>query len=161
MQTVKVDGRYSLELPSDFKKADDINEEASLQYQNTIKNIFVIVIDEPKTALEKALTENSLNDSYTNDLEGYSRLITNGMDASISVKKMPDFKDTSINGFKARLLSFDGLSSGNRVYWKLAFVDGNNRYYQIMVWTSADNQKKYENEMASIINSFKETDKSK
>jgi hypothetical protein len=161
MQTVKVAGRYSLELPSDYKKVNDINEEASLQYQNTIKNIFIIVIDEPKTALAKALSENSLNDSYTNDLEGYSRLITNGMDASISVKNMPDFEDTTINGFKARLLSFDGLSSGNRVYWKLAFVEGNNRYYQIMVWTNADNQKKYENEMAAIINSFKETDKSK
>jgi uncharacterized protein YhfF len=138
----------------------DLNEEASLQYQNTIEELYVLVIDEPKTALAMALEQTSLN-NYTNDLEGYSKLITNGMDASISVKKMPDFEDTTINGLKARLLSFEGLSSGNRVYWKLAFIEGNNRYYQIMLWTEADSRKKHEKEMTAIINSFKETDKSK
>lgn len=161
LHTVTIENRYTLDLPVDYKKVDDLNEEASLQYQNTVKQLYVIVIDEPKTALASALAENSLDDSYTNDLEGYSKLITNGMDTSISIKKMPDFKDSTINGLKARLLSFEGLSSGNRVYWKLAFIEGNNRYYQIMVWTEADSRKKYEDEMAAIINSFKETDKSK
>lgn len=161
LHTVTIENRYTLDLPADYKKVDDLNEEASLQYQNTIKELYVIVIDEPKTALASALAENSLDDSYTNDLEGYSKLITNGMDTSISIKKMPDFKDSTINGLKTRLLSFEGLSSGNRVYWKLAFIEGNNRYYQIMVWTEAESRKKYEAEMAAIINSFKETDKSK
>lgn len=161
VRTVAIDGRYTLELPANFKKVTDLNAEASLQYQNTFEELYTIVIDEPKEALAKALEQNSLYDSYSNDLEGYSRLISDGMDSSISVKKMPDFEETTINGLKARLLSFEGLSSGNRVYWKLAFIEGNNRYYQIMVWTLADSRKKHEKEMTAIINSFKETDKSK
>ncbi|MNK10907.1 hypothetical protein D3C87_289400 [compost metagenome] len=161
MQTVNSDGDYTMELPLSFTKANDLNDGASLQYQNTFKELYVIVIDEPKTELIKALKKNSLETTYNNDLKGYSELIVDGMDASIAVEKLPDFKDTTINGLNARLLSFEGLTSGNRVYWKLAFIEGNNNYHQIMIWTKAENQKKYEKEMAAIINSFKETDKSK
>lgn len=161
MQTVNSDGDYTMELPLSFTKANDLNDGASLQYQNTFKELYVIVIDEPKTELIKALKKNLLETTYDNDLKGYSELIVDGMDASIAVEKLPDFKDTTINGLNARLLSFEGLTSGNRVYWKLAFIEGNNNYHQIMVWTKAENQKKYEKEMAAIINSFKETDKSK
>lgn len=161
MQTVNSDGDYTMELPLSFTKVNDLNDEASIQYLNTFKELYVIVIDEPKTELIKALKKNSLETTYSNDLKGYSKLIVDGMDASIAVEKLPDFKDTTINGLNARLLSFEGLSSGNRVYWKLAFIEGNNNYHQVMVWTKAEKQKKYEKEMAAIINSFKETDKSK
>ena len=161
VHTVAVKDLYTVEMPESFKKVTDLNAEASLQYQNNIKGIYAIVIDEPKEALEVALEQNSLHDKYNNDLKGYSQLITDGMDSSISVKKMPDFEDATINGLKARVLSFEGLSSGYAVYWKLAFIEGNNRYYQIMVWTEAKSSNKYEEQMAAIINSFKETDKSK
>lgn len=160
-QTVKVEGKYSIDLPKFLEKTNDLNKEASLQYQNQIKEFYAIVIDEPKTALTNALEQNSLSGLYGNDLEGYSRLITDGMDKSIKIKKMPDFKDTTINGAKARLLSFEGVNQGYRIYWNLAFVEGNNRYYQIMVWTKAESKGKYKKEMTAIINSFKETDKSK
>lgn len=161
LQTVNIGNRYTIEVPVSYKKVKDLNEEASLQYQNALKEIYVIVIDEDKEVLAKAIDNNSLYDTYSNDLNGYSRLITDGMDASISVKKMPAFKDTIINGLTARVLSFDGLSSGYHVYWKLAFIEGNNRFYQVMVWTDFKNRNKSEKEMAAIINSFKETDKSK
>lgn len=160
-QTVKVDGKYSIELPKYLEKTSDINPEASLQYQNVVKQFFVIVIDEPKTEFENALQEHSLYDMYSNDLEGYSKLITDSMDKSIKLKKKPEFENTTINGKTARLLSFEGLNSGYPVYWKLAFVEGNSHYYQIMVWTKAESKDKYEKEMTAIINSFKETDKSK
>ncbi len=161
LQTVTIKDRYTIALPDTYKKVKDLNEEASLQYQNSVKGIYVIVIDEEKEALGRAIDNNSLYDTYNNDLNGYSRLITDGMDASISVKKMPAFKETTINEHNARVLSFQGIASGTHVYWKLAFIEGNNRFYQIMVWTEADNRSKYEKEMAAIINSFKETDKSK
>jgi hypothetical protein len=160
-QTVKVDGRYAIDLPSFLTETTDLNAEASLQYQNTFKEFYVIVIDEPKTELIKALDINSMYDRYTADLKGYSELVTDGMDSSIATDSLPAFEETTINGSKARLLSFEGLSSGYKVYWKLAFIEGNNRYYQVMTWTLAESRTKYEDEMLAIINSFKETDKSK
>lgn len=160
-QTVDIEKRYTIEVPVSLTKTNNLNEEASLQYQDTFNDFFLIVIDEPKTAFTKALEQNSLDTTYKNDLEGYSKFITDGMDPSISIKKLPDFEDTTINGLKARLLSFEGIAAGNKVYWKLAFLEGNTTYYQVMVWTHADNRKKSEKKMVAIIDSFKETDKSK
>ena len=160
-KTMNVEGRYSIDLPESFKKSKELNDDASLGYEDPLRELYVIVIDEPKDALESSLEINSLYDTYTNDLKGYSQLIIDGMDSSVSVKEMPPFKDTVINGLKAREVSFEGVSSGYRVYWKLAFIEGKSRYYQIMVWTEAGRRKKQEAKMAAIINSFKDTDKSK
>lgn len=159
-QTIAIEGRYTIEVPVSLTKTKSLNEEASLQYQDNLNDLYLIVIDEPKTTFTKALEKNSLETAYKHDLEGYSKLITDGMESSITIKKFPDFEETTINGLKARLLSFEGLSSGYKVYWKLAFIEGNDTYYQIMVWTQADKRKKFEKEMTAIIDSFKETDKS-
>ncbi|MDV6167470.1 hypothetical protein R1T16_03470 [Flavobacterium sp. DG1-102-2] len=158
--TVNIKDQYQLDVPSNFKKVNDLNKEASLQYQNDFEKLYLIVIDEPKTVFTKAIIDNGLQDRYTDDLKGYADLITDGMENSIAVKEMPPFEELSIGGNKARELSFDGVSSGNHVYWKLAFIEGQNHYYQIMVWTEADNKGKYEKKMNTIVNSFKETDRS-
>lgn len=155
-QTIDIKGQYTIEIPASLSKTNDLNEEASLQYQDNFNDFYTIVIDEPKTEFTKALKQNSLEGAYKNDLVGYSKLITDGMDPSISIKEFPDFEETTINGLKARLVSFEGIAAGNKVYWKLAFIEGSNTYYQVMVWTTADKRKKSEKEMAAIIHSFKE-----
>lgn len=161
IQTVNIEHRYSLDMPKTFKPAKGLNEDASLQYQDPVRELYVIVIDEPKDVLATSLEANSLYDAYSNDLKGYSQLIIDGMDSSVSVKEMPPFEDTVINGMKAKLVSFEGVSSGYRIYWKLAFIEGKNRFYQVMVWTETARRKKHEAKMTGIINSFKDTDKSK
>jgi len=158
-QTIHVEHRYKLDVPANFKKVKDLNKEASLQYQNALDELYVIVIDEPKDVLAQAINDNGLQDRYTDDLKGYSKLITDGMESSIAVQKMPPFKELTIGGDKARELSFEGISSGTGVYWKLAFIEGRDHYYQIMVWTLAESRKKHEKKMNTIVNSFIETDK--
>src|SRR5688572_23783765 len=82
-QTVKIDGRYVMEIPGSMEKTSELNNEASMQYQNMLQELYVIVIDEPKLQLDIALEQNSLYDQYTSDLDGYARLITENMKASL------------------------------------------------------------------------------
>lgn len=156
-KTITIEGNYELDVPVKYAEVNDLNPEASLQYQNSRKNIFVIVIDETKETVATALTKNNLTDRYDNSLKGYSELITDGMDNTIAIKDKPEFNDIIIDNLKARELSFEGIASGNHVYWKLAFIEGKKRFYQVMVWTEAAEQKKHEREMQAIINSFRET----
>jgi len=155
--TAHVGNRYTLELPDHFHRTGDINKDASVQYENHVKNIFVIGIDETKDVVTADIAQKKLSEKYPTTLEGYSQLIVDGMETSIAKKQLPPFEETKIGGLKARVISFEGVSSGNRVYWKIAFIEGTNRFYQIMVWTDAENRSSYEKEMAGIINSFKQT----
>jgi len=160
-QTVKVGGRYFIELPGSFKEAKELNEAASLQYQDLGNEFYVIVIDEPKDVLEKALFDNALESTYTPDINGYSKLVIEGIDPSVAIDSVPPFTEGTVGGLKSREISFTGISQGYHIYWKFAFVEGKNRYYQIMLWTMAENRDKREKDMQEIIRSFRETDKSK
>ena len=107
-QTVKIENKYSLTIPAFLTKAKGLNEEASLQYQNGRKEFYVIVIDDDKEVLVKALEENGLSDTYSNDIKGYSELLLKGFENNINVSKKSEIKDTVINNMKARLINMNG-----------------------------------------------------
>lgn len=160
-ETVRVKGMYSLDLPDFLTETDDLNDEASLQYQNPFREFYAIVIDEPKTELIKALEVNSLYDYYSADLEGYSQLLLDGIENAAEMNDIPEFTDTKINGLKARTIGLEGVTDGISIYWKIAYIEGNNNYYQVLAWTLSEKRETHEKDMEAIINSFKETDKSK
>lgn len=159
-ETIVVGGRYSIDIPKSYTTTKDLNQDASLQYNDAKRELYVIVIDEPKEAITKALVENGLENTYTPDLKGYSQLIVDNMTPKVQADTLSPFTDITIGGLKGRASGIQGVVQGHHIYWKMAFVEGKSRYYQIMLWTLADRRKKHEAEMQSIIDSFKETDRS-
>ncbi|MCR5860915.1 hypothetical protein LRS05_01585 [Flavobacterium sp. J372] len=159
-ETVNVGGRYSLDLPKSFKKAKGLNPEASLEYMDAANRLYVIVIDEQKDAVINAIVENGLENTYSPDLNGYSQLLADTMKPNLKAGTIEPFKDTIINGLKARKTDLEGIVENLRIHYKLGVVEGKNRFYQIMTWTAPDDLQKNQEEMQAIINSFKETDRS-
>src|SRR5699024_11005273 len=131
-------------------------EDASLQYLHTWKEFYVIVIDESKSEMQKALIDNNLTDVYSNNIKGYSDLLLDGFEEEISIYNKSDITDTQINKMPARLLSISGRTEGLDVYYSLAFVEGKERYYQIMAWTLSNKESKYKAKMKKIMYSLKE-----
>jgi len=158
-QLVKVKGRYTLELPTFLNEATDLHSDASLQYKNGLKEFYVIVLDEDKNSVNKTFEDSDLG--YTSDLKGYADLLLANMAENSSFTAPPKLKDTSINKLRARVTSTSGIVDNIPVYWKIAYIEGKNRYYQLMVWTLTENQEEHEAQMEKIVQSFKETDKSK
>lgn len=159
-QTITIDGKYALTVPESMKQAKGLNEDASLQYQDASKEMYVIVIDETKKSFDSIISAYSLYDVYKPDLEGYSQLVINGIDPSVTIDTTSGFQDTKINGLNARRTTIEGSSSGFGIYWKFAFLEGKKNFYQVMAWTTKDRKEKNEKQMEDIITSFKETDKS-
>ena len=153
---VTIENKYSISIPSFLITTNALNEEASLQYLNARKEFYVIVLDEPKSEMYKALVDNDLTDTYSNDLEGYSDLILDNYKQSISISHMSNIVDTFINNMPARLLTINGQVEGVDILYSLAFIQGKERYYQIMVWTSSSKESEYKDKMNKILYSFKE-----
>ncbi|RZJ53417.1 MAG: hypothetical protein EOO45_31210, partial [Flavobacterium sp.] len=107
-QTVKIEDKYSVELPSSFSKATGLNEDASLEYQDLLKQLYVIVIDEQKSEFSRILDESELTEIYAADLTGYSKLIIDGIDPSVSLDSLPDFVEGTVNGLKSRQVDMEG-----------------------------------------------------
>ena len=159
IETVKVEGKYTLDLPSFLNKTDDLNKAASLQYKNEMREFYVLVMDEPKENFHKVLNEGGLD--YDRNLNGYSEILAKDIAKSSGIEITPKLQKTTINNLNARLLNFQGVVNGVDVYWKIAYIEGKNRYYQILTWTLPNKKSDNEAAMDAIINSFKETDKTK
>lgn len=156
METVVVGDRYSISIPSFLTKTNALNDEASLQYQNTFKGFYVIVIDESIEEMHEALYDNDLTDEYSADIDGYSKVVLTGFLEALNITDTSDIMEAQIGGMPARTVSMTGLVSGLDVFYDVAFVQGSESYYQILTWTLAGSEKKYKSKMDEIINSLRE-----
>lgn len=154
---VTIENKYSISIPSFLVKAStELNEDASLQYLHTWKEFYVIVIDESKSEMQKALVDNNLTDKYSNDIKGYSDLLLDGFEQSISISHKSEIVDTLINNMPARLLTINGRAEGIDAFYSIAFLQGKERYYQIMAWTLSNKEYEYRDKMNRIMYSLKE-----
>jgi len=159
VETVKVEGKYTLDLPSYLEKTNDLNKAASLQYKNGMREFYVLVFDEPTEDFHKALSNGELE--YEANLNGYSEILANDIAKSSGLAVTPKMQNRTINNLKARILQFNGKVDNLDVFWKIAYVKGKKHYYQILTWTQLSKKTNNEAAMDAILNSFKETDKSK
>jgi len=156
-QTITIKKRYSLAIPNFLSVADNLHEDASLQYQNLFKEFYTIVIDEPsKDFDEMIVNEPSLSDYYTANLEGYSNLIVDNMKVTVEDGTFSDFTQTKINGNDARTISLEGTVEGIKVFYHLTFIKGKRQYYQIVNWTELKRKNDHLQFMENISASFQE-----
>jgi hypothetical protein len=155
-QTVTIENKYSIVIPSYMTEASGLNDDASLQYKNSRKVLFLIVIDDSLAEMNKVLDDDNLNETYTSDINGYSELIMNGVEQKISVAHKSKIIDTTINNIPARLLTVSGRYDGIDLYYSFAFIQGKERYYLIMVWTTSNKEYEYKDKINRVMYSFKE-----
>jgi len=154
--TVTVNKEYQVKLPKYMKEAQNLNDEASLQYQNIFKETYFVVIDEPKDEFKEAFIEiGEYNDSLPllknykyAQLEFFKESMTNYEFISESTKK--------INGRNAEVLAFDGKVEGliYNISYLFTFIEGDEKVYMLMAWTLKNKEQKYKETFEHISNSF-------
>lgn len=155
-QLVRVGAKYSLSIPSFLTKVSNLNDDASLQYQHAWKEFYVIVIDESKDEMQKALEVNNLTDFYKNNIDGYSRLILDVLTESLTNPYQSALIDTTVNGMPAKLTSLTGKVEGMDAFYSIGIYEGKERYYQVLSWTISSKQYSYKSKMEKILYSLKE-----
>ena len=157
-QTVTVENKYELTLPSFLSKASDLNDDASLQYQNAIREFYAIVIYEPVIDLEEALEEGGLADDYKNDISGYSKLMIDNFKESLTNPVVSKATDTIINNMPAKIVSLKAQIDDLDIFYAIGLYQGEEDYYQLLTWTLANKENRNKEEMNKILYSLKEVE---
>jgi len=160
-QTIKIKGKYTIDIPTSFTRNDSLNEDASLTYQDLDRIAFVAVIDESKQEYNDMVKNDEALAKYAPNLNGYANLLLDSLKEKIKLDTLPKFKEIKINKLKARILEVTGTISDSPIYWKIAYIEGKNTYYQVMGWTLLSKKEENQEVIDAMINSFRETDKSK
>lgn len=162
VQSINVKGKYEIELPKTLSKANNLHEDASLQYQNIFSEFYTIVIDEPISEFNEMVKFDAfLKENYSPDLTGYAYLLKDNLSASIKNGKLSPFENTKINGMEAKLMNISGTVDDLDIYYQIGFIKGKDRYYQIVNWTELKRKETHHKAMERIISSFKELNRAK
>lgn len=145
---VQVNKDYCVELPTFLKPVNDLHELSACQYGNDEKELYFVLLNVSK----QEISQNGWNmdlEQYFNNVaaQPFAENISNGM-ISDPVKK-------EINQLPALTAEITGEVNGSQAYYKLAVIETESDFYQLLVWTRADKKDEHSQEMEKILGTFK------
>jgi len=155
-QKITVGNKYTLSIPAFLTKVNNLNDDASLQYQHAWKEFYVIAIEESKDEIERALIDNNLTSIYENNIDGYSKLALDVFKESLNNPYQSEIIDTIVNEMPSKLTTLKGSVDGIDAFYSIGMYEGKESYYQVLAWTLSSKQYSYKSKMDKILYSLKE-----
>lgn len=155
-EIVKVNEDYVMKIPNYMTKTNDLNSDASLQYQNIFKETYVIVIDEAKGQMIDALREIEEFDETLSLIKNYRNIQLQYSFMGIDVLGRTNERSLKINGLNAEIIELEGRAPDidYDIAYFLTFIEGREKVYMIMAWTLKNRIKKYRPTFEKIAHSF-------
>ncbi len=146
---------YSLMVPDFITERSDLNDEADLQYGNIIKEVYVVVLEEPVEEIDPFFSD-SLGGSGEPAMEQYSDLIYNQFKESegIEVSQISERNRVVKSNFDMHTWNCTAKVDNAEAYYEFAVYRSNQSYYQVITWTLLENKKKYLNVLQTMASSL-------
>ncbi len=140
---------YSIDIPNYMAKTYDLNDVATVQYKNTLKEAYTIVIEDSKDELKSLsmifLDSKDFLENFTKDyqIESDSRTIS----------KITEFNS---NGNQHAQVEMTWNDENGEFYMLITTVETNKHYYKILCWTLLEYKDKLRNDYLTISKSLKD-----
>lgn len=140
-QRASVESVYALKVPNYMSPTDDLSEEASLQYQNIIRDVYLMVIDENTAEFEDIFIELDMLDSNLTTLQNYADLQKMSIAETMNVTHESEMRPLNINGYEAVMVQVEGgvPEVNTDVTYLLTVLQGKTNLYSILYWTTKEN----------------------
>ncbi len=152
---VDVADLYKLSVPKYMYEMNNLNEEATLQYANTLKEAYTVVVHENKQDFIAYLKTINTYNEQVSVLENYSQTQINFFEKNVQLKRIEASNFTKINGLNARKVKLKGDIVDKELGYALCFIEGEDNLYMIMNWTRLNRLPRFESTFEFINNSFK------
>lgn len=145
----KIGHEYFLSIPDYLLRCSGLNDQASVQYQNNSKEIYLYVIEDAKEELK------SVGILYQNIAEFYDDFIKDY--ATDTKGRKLSAPQTIKNGTTTILhTEMEYIANETPIYMVITIVEGKDYFYKIISWTSLSNKEKLKDDMLKIGSSFRE-----
>jgi hypothetical protein len=140
---------YFLSVPNYMTVTKELNKSASLQYQNIMKEAYVIVIEDNKAELD------SLGMRFTDPQDFYDGFITD-FTADLENKKFTGTKRIKIGKNNAVQAEVSAIFNENPIWYLITVVESPTHFYKIITWTLEENKDKLKRDYLKMVKSFHE-----
>jgi len=141
-----IGNRYTISVPGYLKEVNDLRKDASFQYANRYRNVYLIVFEKQRTKMDLTQFDSA---AILPLLKYVSKpLITDSLD--VMVNGLPSLEKRIMG----EMNSGDGMEN---IYYDHLSIRGKQGDYEVCTWTRGPKrQKLYQADMARMIFSFKE-----
>ncbi len=140
---------FTMQVPDYMVKTYDLNDVALLQYQSTIKDAYVVVIEDDKTQLE------SLGMKYNNPTEFINSFTEDYMKDAKS-RKLSTVNTFEHNGYKHAQTEFTWKDKDGEYYMLITVTETNGHFYKTLAWTSLKNKLTLKPDFETMAKSIKD-----
>lgn len=147
-----------MDVPDNMTESSDLNDDASLQYENISDEMYVVVINEDKEMLIDLFTEIDGWDESATALENYADLQSEGMEMSLDLKDKSGPNDKKVNGMPAKVYEYSGYAPDipYEIYYYIVYVEGDRELYMVSAWCLSEDKDTHRDTFVKMIESLKE-----
>jgi len=156
---VTINKQYSMMIPEYLSRDTTLNDEASLQYSNYTKEMYIVVIDESKKDFKDVFLALGDYDTTKTVLQNYTRAQMESIRANMqAITKESPLRYLRTGSGKAHVHDVTGTQEGvdGELGFTIGFVEGKETLYMIMMWTFQKDKPLYQEDMDAMITSFRE-----
>lgn len=142
-----------LSVPEYMVRTSGLNDDACLEFQNAVKEVYTIVIQDDKESLQLAEL------SYDGIEEFYEMIFKElGVGESYVNRKLGTPNKKTIGAYKFMIndCSLTDKELEADLYYVMGIVETPNSFYQVMSWTLLENKEKFKKEFENIVYTLKE-----
>jgi hypothetical protein len=151
MKEYKVGHVFYVNLPDYMSKTTGLNDAAIIQFKNSIKDIYCLVLEDNKEDLELAQMKfSSINDYYDNFIKDF---LIKEKKRSISQPVSQNIGDNKFIECDATYYSKDAKMD---IYYFVGIVETKNAFYKVYCFGNLESKDKYKTDFQKILYSLKD-----
>lgn len=152
--------KISIEIRDDLKETEDLNDEAILQFKNEFKELYLIVLEDPKVDVAQYFPEIINEKNPKKRIERYADILAENYETNLDLQNHSGYTHKIINGLNAIEMTFNAVESENDVtiFYYVTFIETDSHFYQILTWTLFNKKTDALESMKKMVNSFKNRD---
>ncbi|GLU44403.1 hypothetical protein [Allomuricauda sp. NBRC 101325] len=154
--TVTVNADYQISIPKYMRGSTGLNEAASLQYQNALKETYTIIINEPKEEFVEILKELQEYNVEASPLQNYRAIQLQLLASTMNIHQKTEPESGTIHGLESESVEIYANVEGvdEEIAYLLTFIDGGEDVFMIMSWTLKSYAHQYRKTFEMIAGSF-------
>ena len=140
---------YTMDIPDYLTKTYSLNDVASLQYQNSARSAYVVVIEDDKDQLQE------VGMKFINALD-FLENFTREFKKDMTGRKVTPAQEFKNNGYGHAQSELYWTEEGSEFYMLITGVETPGYFYKILCWTPLENKGKAQADFQRISRSLKE-----
>ena len=139
------DGKFQITVPAGWREGGGLKSEANIKAGNPLRDMYVLVITEPKADFADDIT-----------IDKFTDLTVKSMSSNVASAESSPPLPVKINGKTGRQYLLQGIVDSMKISYLITTVETTEHYHKIVTWTTRSQMGKNQLILEGVTSSFRD-----